>query len=71
MPRITPQQAGGLNRCAFLDMIAYSEIGQQLLAESDDGYSGCYLQVLEPMGFFARERLWAASECYIWFGASL
>lgn len=39
MPRITPQQAGGLNRCAFLDMIAWSEIGPALLAVSDDGYN--------------------------------
>jgi len=39
MPRITPDQAGGANRCAFLDMIAWSEIGPQLLAESDDGYN--------------------------------
>lgn len=39
MPRITPQQAGGANRCAFLDMLAWSEIGQALLAASDDGYN--------------------------------
>jgi muramidase (phage lysozyme) len=37
--RITPEQAGGANRCAFLDMIAASEIGPELLAVSDDGYN--------------------------------
>lgn len=39
MTRITPAQAGGANRCAFLDMIAASEIGAALLAASDDGYN--------------------------------
>lgn len=39
MPRISPTQAGGINRCAFLDMIGFSEIGAQLLAASDDGYN--------------------------------
>jgi muramidase (phage lysozyme) len=39
MARITAQQAGGANRVAFLDMIAHSEIGAALLAESDDGYN--------------------------------
>lgn len=39
MPRLTPEQCGGKNRAAFLDMIAYSEIGPALLAESDDGYN--------------------------------
>jgi muramidase (phage lysozyme) len=39
MARITAQQAGGANRVAFLDMIAHSEIGLLLLAESDDGYN--------------------------------
>jgi muramidase (phage lysozyme) len=39
MPRITPEQAGSANRCAFLDMIASSEIGPALLAETDDGYN--------------------------------
>ncbi len=38
MTRITPEQAGGANRCAFLDMIAHSEIGADMLAKSDDGY---------------------------------
>jgi muramidase (phage lysozyme) len=38
MPRITPVQAGGLQVCAFLDVIAVSEIGTELLAVSDDGY---------------------------------
>jgi muramidase (phage lysozyme) len=39
MPRITPDQAGGTNVCAFLDMLAISEIGAKLLASSDDGYN--------------------------------
>lgn len=39
MPRISPQQAGGSNVCAFLDMLAVSEIGAALLAKSDDGYN--------------------------------
>lgn len=38
MARITPEQAGGTNVCAFLDMIAVSEIGEALLQHSDDGY---------------------------------
>lgn len=38
MPRITPEQAGGQNRRAFLDMLAQSEIGAALLQHSDDGY---------------------------------
>jgi muramidase (phage lysozyme) len=36
---ITADQAGGKNRKAFLDMIAHSEIGDALLAETDDGYN--------------------------------
>lgn len=39
MARIDPLTAGGANRVAFLDMIAFSEIGTQLLALSDDGYN--------------------------------
>lgn len=39
MPRITPDQAGGINACAFLDMLAVSEIGAGTLARSDDGYN--------------------------------
>jgi len=38
MSRLTPDQAGGANVCAFLDMLAWSEIGPGLLAHSDDGY---------------------------------
>lgn len=48
MPRLTPDQAAaeaggvtvaeGRNLCAFLDMLAWSEIGPALLAVSDDGY---------------------------------
>jgi muramidase (phage lysozyme) len=39
MPVITPVQAGGQNRCAFLDVIAGSEIGPALLAVTDNGYN--------------------------------
>ena len=39
MPVISAAQAGGANRCAFLDMIAGSEIGPALLAASDNGYN--------------------------------
>lgn len=39
MPRIDALTAGGTNRCAFLDMLAVSEIGGPLLAASDDGYN--------------------------------
>lgn len=39
MTVISTQQAGGQNVCAFLDMIAVSEIGQELLAISDNGYN--------------------------------
>lgn len=38
MTRITPQQAGGKNVCAFLDMIAWSE-GTTRVKGSDDGYN--------------------------------
>lgn len=38
MTRSTAAQLGGQNRVAFLDMIAWSEIGPALLAASDDGY---------------------------------
>ena len=39
MPAILPTIAGGTNRCAFLDMLAWSEIGPALLAVSDNGYN--------------------------------
>ncbi|MBN3811713.1 glycoside hydrolase family 104 protein [Paraburkholderia sp. Ac-20347] len=39
MPTITPSQAGGENRCAFLDMLAGSEIGPALLAATQNGYN--------------------------------
>lgn len=38
MSRITPQQAGGTNVCAFLDMIAWSE-GTSRVPCSEDGYN--------------------------------
>lgn len=44
MPRITPIElvhagSGGVNVCAFLDMLGWGEIGAALLAKSDDGYN--------------------------------
>ncbi|BBI51136.1 hypothetical protein HORIV_35570 [Vreelandella olivaria] len=40
MPRITPQAAGGNNVCAFLDVLAFVEIGKPMLQypRTDDGY---------------------------------
>lgn len=40
MPRISAAQAGGQNVTAFMDMVAVSEIGAEILADprSDDGY---------------------------------
>jgi len=38
MCRIRPIDAGGPNVCAFLDMLAVSEIGARMLAMTDDGY---------------------------------
>lgn len=39
MAQISPNNAGGVNRVAFLDMLAHSEIGAALLEASDDGYN--------------------------------
>lgn len=39
MARITVEAAGSTQVLAFLDMIAVSEIGPEMLAESDDGYN--------------------------------
>lgn len=39
MARISASEAGGSNVLAFLDMIAWSEIGPAMLAKSDDGYN--------------------------------
>ena len=39
MPFSAPKTIGGPNVAAFLDMIAYSELGAPLLAVSDDGYN--------------------------------
>lgn len=35
----TAEQLGGQNMCAFLDMVASSEIGAALLEKSNDGYN--------------------------------
>jgi muramidase (phage lysozyme) len=39
MPRITEAQAGGRNVLAFLDLLAWSELGDNYLSRSDDGYN--------------------------------
>lgn len=39
MARLSVQEAGGPTVLAFLDMIAYSELGYGLLEKSDDGYN--------------------------------
>ncbi len=39
MPRITEAQAGSLNALAFLDVLAWSELGNDYLRRSDDGYN--------------------------------
>lgn len=39
MCRIAVADAGGPNVCAFIDMIAVSELGARLLAVTDDGYN--------------------------------
>jgi muramidase (phage lysozyme) len=39
MPTITADQAAGLNRCAFLDMLAVSELTQALIDVTDNGYN--------------------------------
>jgi muramidase (phage lysozyme) len=38
MTRLAVDEAGGPEVCAFLDMIAFSELKPALLAQSDDGY---------------------------------
>jgi muramidase (phage lysozyme) len=38
MPRINPEAVGGVNVCAFLDMLAVSE-GTSTIEDSDDGYN--------------------------------
>lgn len=39
MPRISESSAGGRNVAAFLDMLAWSELGADYLKRSDDGYN--------------------------------
>ena len=39
MPVISPERAGGQNMCAFLDMLAWSELEDELIALSDNGYN--------------------------------
>ncbi|MBZ5489159.1 glycoside hydrolase family 104 protein [Halomonas aquamarina] len=40
MPVITPAHAGGVNVCAFLDMLAFAELGKAMLDDprTDNGY---------------------------------
>lgn len=39
MARISAADAGGINVIAFLDMLAWSELGQAIIDQSDDGYN--------------------------------
>lgn len=39
MARISADQVGGQNVLAFLDMLAWSELGADILRQSDDGYN--------------------------------
>lgn len=39
MPRITDAAAGGQHVLAYLDMLAWSELGSDYLSRSDDGYN--------------------------------
>ena len=39
MPRISEAQAGSRNALAFLDVLAWSELGADNLSRSDDGYN--------------------------------
>lgn len=39
MARLSEAKAGGRNVLAFLDMLAFAEIGPTMLAKSDDGYN--------------------------------
>jgi len=39
MARISAADVGGANVLAFLDILAWSELGENILAQSDDGYN--------------------------------
>ena len=39
MARISAAEAGSPNHLAYLDMLAYAELGRDLLEKSDDGYN--------------------------------
>lgn len=39
MPRLSVVACGGVQVAAFLDMIAYSELGSRIIQQSDDGYN--------------------------------
>lgn len=39
MARISAADAGGVNVTAFLDMLAWSELGADIINQSDDGYN--------------------------------
>lgn len=39
MPRIDVDQAGGPNIIAFLSMLTWSELGSEVIAQSDEGYN--------------------------------
>ncbi|HEY9460810.1 MAG TPA: glycoside hydrolase family 104 protein [Paralcaligenes sp.] len=59
MPRISVDAAGGLNVCAFLDMLAWSE-GTSTMKGSDDGYNvivGHTLFPATPAGYADHPRI--------------
>jgi muramidase (phage lysozyme) len=54
MPRIAARDAGGQNALAFLDMLAWSEIGTANLAASDDGYNVIVTGIDGKLDLFSR-----------------
>ncbi|WP_242449022.1 glycoside hydrolase [Burkholderia metallica] len=54
MARIDAATAGGANRVAFLDVVAVNEIGQLMLARSDDGYDLLASSTPSRLRFFKR-----------------
>lgn len=58
MPRISPEDAGHINVCAFLDMLAWSEFTSRI-AGSDDGYNVIVGgQLFSDYSDHPRERVW-------------
>lgn len=58
MPRISPEDAGHINVCAFLDMLAWSEFTSRI-ANSDDGYNVIVGgQLFSDYSDHPREKVW-------------